>query len=65
MPSRKNEDIQGLIAFLALTDLFQSGKKTKDTNEEIYHDANFPDPVQLKMPDGWAGGKQKSDNAGN
>ncbi|MFX4260998.1 hypothetical protein ACOBQJ_02230 [Pelotomaculum propionicicum] len=51
MPSEKDKNDEGLIASLALTDLFQSGKKTKDINEEIYHDANFPDPGQLMEPD--------------
>lgn len=50
MPSERNKNSEDLITFLKLTNLFHRNK-TKETNEEIYHNANFPDPDKLIDPD--------------
>lgn len=51
MTAEKTKNDSGFVNSLRLTDLFHLGKKTKDSNEEMYHDANFTDIDKLTEPD--------------
>lgn len=51
MTDEKPQNDSGFVDSLRLTNLFDLGKKTKDTNEEIYHDANFTNIDKLTEPD--------------
>lgn len=51
MTAEKPKYDSGFVNSLRLTNLFDLGKKTKDTNEEIYHNANFTDIDKLKEPE--------------
>lgn len=48
--SEKAKRNEGFVASLRLTNLFDLDKKTKETNEELYHDANFTDIDKLTDP---------------
>lgn len=51
MSSEQNKNKKDIIRSLNLSHIFNNGKKTKDINEEIYLNVNFPDPDKLTDTD--------------
>lgn len=50
MPEKKAEKNSGIVETIQAIDLFKGGKETKNANEKIYFNINFPELNQVTEP---------------
>ncbi len=50
MPKKKEGKNRGIVETIQAIDLFEAGRETKNANEKIYFNINFPELNQVTEP---------------